>query len=238
MYRPFWTECQKLYWYQTEPDADEPKTESIAVDRLDSSWRSYIVWTELNDTISINFILLCAAATSSHNDPWYRKPTALSEEQQEGKTVKRGRRSGWYQLGTVFSMVGSLLCIQVWTGCTKDVEDEARHNKLDKQAFHFPVSTFCNSLFSSWPKCSLMDAESIFLSLKSPLCWLFVPELISDWGAQQLIDSWLQGMAFYLFSSWPLTFSAILLIYLDVSSVNIHKSAVLESRAFLARGEQ
>lgn len=41
-------------------------------------------------------------------------------------------------------------------------------------------------------------------------------------------------MALYLFQSWPFTFSGILLIYLHVSLVYIHKSAVLESCTLLA----
>lgn len=48
-------------------------------------------------------------------------------------------------------------------------------------------------------------------------------------GCIALIDFWLSGMPLYLFQSWPFTFAALLIIYRDMFSVNVHKSAVLDS---------
>lgn len=181
------------------------------------------------------------------NNPWYRKPRELREESQEGRIVAGKERKGLAAAVNVFfSMVGSLVWIKVWTGGTKGCGGKKRTHKDTIRWrriagilwFLYLLIPFLSSGLSApcWPV--IRKKAFIFSSLTWLLCWFLGPELISDWVAERLIDSWLSSMPLYLFQSWPFTFPAILLIYLDTSFVYKHKSATLKSCAILARAEQ
>lgn len=104
-------------------------------------------WTNKKTDTLLTFFLL---PTSSINDPCYRKPTELSEESREGRTVVCMERKGtWLAAAGNCIFHDCILCLYLmcrYRGCGGR-EYAQRHNKMEKKSRDFLLKVHSLSLF-------------------------------------------------------------------------------------------
>lgn len=141
------------------------------------------------------------------------------------------RKGTWLAAASGFSMVGSSVCITLSAEDVLELEISQRHNEMEKKrrVFFHNYTFHLSSAGLNAPCWAVMHAKHLFFLMDVTPLLIRWPRADMRLGCIALIDFWLSSMPLYLFQSWPFTFTALLIIYRDMFSVNVHKSAVLDS---------